>query len=95
MSDVTDMRCDVSSGDFAAGVSSASLPLPLVVGIAGTSGIGESARESSVLDVELSRLLRSDLERERSDCDSGRGVLSEASSKLSCRATYQHQQTNK
>lgn len=83
MSDVTDMRCAVSSGDFAGAASGES------AGTLGTSGAGEFALLSSAVDVEERRLFSSDRERdcERSECESGRGVISEASSKLSCGET--------
>ena len=98
ISDVTDILCDVSKGDLAGGASSVvdsvASTSPLVcgasslawVGTSGTSDAGESAWASwTVVSVD-SRLLRSDRDRdcERSECDSGRGVISDASSKLSC-----------
>lgn len=50
------------------------------------SGTGESALGSGTVVSVDARLLMSDRDRdcERSVCDSGRGVISEASSKLSC-----------
>lgn len=81
MSEVTDIRCAVSRGDFAGGASLGELSVPL--GTFGTSGAGESARGSCADDVDDSRLLRRERDREP-DCESGRGVISEASSKLSC-----------
>lgn len=80
MSDVTDMRCAVRRGD---------LPVSSFVpcDTSGTSGGGDAVLLSFAVEVEDSRLLRSDRDRDRSDWDSGRGVISDASSKLSCAAT--------
>jgi hypothetical protein len=85
MSDATDILCAVSSGDFPVvasplGVSASSLA---ALGMPGTSGTGESALFSWAAEDEDSRFPSSD--REREECESGRGVISEASSKLSCR----------
>jgi hypothetical protein len=86
MSEVTEIRCAVRSGDFAGAVSPldvSALSLAFL-GTPGTSGTGESARPSCTVDDDESGLLRSDRDdRERSECESGRGVISEASSKLS------------
>jgi hypothetical protein len=83
-----------STGASVASTSPTSAPLgcsasPLVSAVATAataSGTGESALGSwTVVSVDA-RLLMSDRDRdcERSVCDSGRGVISEASSKLSC-----------
>lgn len=98
MSDVTDILCEVSKGDLAGGPSSVDVSgaaaSPLVccasslvwIGTSGTSGAGDSIFGSCAAVSVDSRLLRRDRDRdcERSDCGSGRGVISEASSKLSC-----------
>lgn len=100
MSDVTEIRCAVSSGDFPDGASSlvssrASESLdgfcasPLAfLGSPGTSGAGECALPSWPAEGEESRLLISDRDRDRSECESGRGVISDASSKLSYGSTF-------
>ena len=96
MSDVTDTRCEVSKGDFAAGASvvdvsvasvslsdsSSSVSSSPSVGTSGTAGAGDSALASCTVDEEDSRC-RSDRDRdcELSACESGRGVISDASSK--------------
>lgn len=84
MSEVTDIRCAVSSGDLSTApgpvLDVAALSLESA-GRSGTSGADESAVLS--LDDEDSRLLIRDRDRERSECESGRGVISGASSKLS------------
>ena len=89
MSEVTDMRCAVSNGDFAAGA------LPLVFAGRDSSSLSSSLSSlepversvlvSCVADDKDSRLLRSerDCDCDRSGCVSGRGVFSGASSKLS------------
>ena len=85
MSDVTDILCAVSSGDFPAAASPlciSALALPSL-GTPGTSGTGESALPSCTVEEDDSRLLSND--RDRVECESGRGVMSDASSKLSCR----------
>jgi hypothetical protein len=84
MSDVTDMRCAARRGDEpdAASPFDVSALLSVSVGTPGTSGTGESALLSCAVEGEESRLARSD--REREACESGRGVISDASSKLSC-----------
>jgi hypothetical protein len=90
MSDVTDILCAVRSGDFAGAASplAVSAVSSAFLGMLGTSGTGESALLSCAAEDEESGLLRSDREdRERSECESGRGVISDASSKLSCRNT--------
>jgi hypothetical protein len=90
MSDVTDILCAVSSGDFAGAASSpgVSAVVSASLGRAGTSGTGESALPSCGVEAEESGLLRRERdERGRSACESGRGVISDASSKLSCRNT--------
>lgn len=97
MSDVTDILCAVSKGDLAGAASSVDVSVvstsPLVsaapslvwIGTSGTSGAESGLGLCTVVSVD-SRLLRSDRDRdcERSVCDSGRGVISDASSKLSC-----------
>lgn len=76
MSEVTDIRCAVRRGDLP---GSGLAPL----GTSGTSGGGESVLLSWAVDVDDPRLLKSDRDRDRSECESGRGVISVASSKLS------------
>jgi hypothetical protein len=94
MSEVTDILCAVSSGDLVGArspldVSALSLAF---LGTPSTSGTGESARLSCAVEAEESGLLRSDRDdRERSECESGRGVASDASSKLSCRMACDQQ----
>lgn len=102
MSDVTEILCAVSKGDLAGGASSVDVSVtsiaPLVcsasslacMGTSGTSDVGEPALESSAVVSVDSRLLRSDRDRdcERSVCNSGRGVISDASSKLSCNDAF-------
>lgn len=85
MSDVTDIRCAVSSGDFVGAASVLSL---VSLGSPGTAGTGESALPPCSAELDDSRLFSNDRDRdcERSECESGRGVISDASSKLSCRA---------
>lgn len=85
MSEVTDILWAVSRGDFADGASSPSFSVSCL-GISGTSGGGESGLESWAVEEEDSRLLMSDRDRDcgRSECELGRGVISGASSKLSC-----------
>ena len=96
MSDVTDTRCEVSNGDFAAGASVVDVSVASVSlsdssssvssspswRISGTAGAGEPALASCTVDDEDSRC-RSDRDRdcEPSACESGRGVISDASSK--------------
>jgi hypothetical protein len=87
MSDVTDILCAVRSGDFSGAASSlgVSAAPSTFFGMLGTSGTGESALLDCAAEDEESGRLSSDREdRERSECESGRGVISEASSK-SCR----------
>jgi hypothetical protein len=89
MSEVTDILCAVRRGDFAGAASplGVSVVPSVFLGMLGTSGTGESARLScAVDDEELGRLMSDRDDRERSVCDSGRGVTSVvcASSKLSC-----------
>ena len=94
MSDVTDIRCAVRSGDFvgAASPAAGSALSSTFLGMLGTSGTGESALLSCAADDEEPGLLMSDREdRERSEWESGRGVISEASSKSSCRNTQNQQ----
>jgi len=87
ISDVTDIRC----ADFSDAVSSSALSdsasLSVSAGRPGTAGGGEPALLWRVVDDEEdSRFPRSDREREpEADLASGRGVLSDAFSKLSCR----------
>jgi hypothetical protein len=88
MSEVTDILCAVSSGDLVGAASSLDVSALSVasLGTSGSSSTGESALLSCAAEDEESGLLRS----ERADlrgsvCESGRGVISEASSKLSCR----------
>lgn len=95
MSDVTDILCAVSKGDFAGDATSRgcsdfglSAPSLASMGTAGTSDNGESCPSSCGVEAADSGFFRSERERERSDCESGRGVMSEASSKLSCRQAY-------
>lgn len=97
MSDVTDIRCAVSKGDLAGVASSVdvsetsssllicSAPSLALVATSGSSGAEESTLGSCAIVSTDSRLLRSDRDRdcERSECGSGRGVISDASSKLS------------
>jgi hypothetical protein len=98
MSDVTDTRCEVSKGDFAAGASAVDVSVASVSlsdssssssvssspssDTLGTAGAGDPALASCTVDDEDSRC-RSDRDRdcERSGCESGRGVISDASSK--------------
>ena len=90
MSEVTDIRCAVRRGDFegAASPLGVSAAACTSLGRLGTSGTGESALPSWTVDDEEPGLLMSDRDdRERSECESGRGVTSEASSKLSCTST--------
>jgi hypothetical protein len=90
MSDVTDILCAVSSGDFEGAESSLDKSDfgSTSLGRAGTSGTGESALPSWAVEAdEEGRLRREREERGRSGCASGRGVISDASSKLSCRNT--------
>jgi len=87
MSDVTEMRCAVRSGDLSAetwspGFAAAASSF-IGRGTAGRSGGGELSRLSWEDDVDESHLLSSERGRDRSDCESGRGVISEASSKSS------------
>jgi hypothetical protein len=92
MSDVTDILCAVSSGDLEGAASSlgASVFASTSLGRAGTSGTGESARPSCAVDAEEpGRLRRERDDRGRSAWESGRGVISDASSKLSCRNASQ------
>jgi hypothetical protein len=87
MSDVTDILCAVRSGDFSGAASplGVSAAPSTFFGMLGTSGTGESALLDCAAEDEESGRLSSDREdRERSECESGRGVISEASSK-SCR----------
>lgn len=88
ISDATDILCAVSSGDFpgAASPLGVSALLPASLGMPGTTGTGESALLSWAVEDDDSRLPSS--EREREECESGRGVISDASSKLSCK--YPH-----
>ena len=87
MSDVTDIRCAVSRGDLPGasdaffGLSASSLAW---MGTPGTLGVGESDLASCAVEDEDSRLLMRERDRDRSECESGRGVFSDASSKLSC-----------
>jgi hypothetical protein len=97
MSEVTDILCAVRSGDLV-GVGS---PLDVsalsvaFLGTPGTSGTGESALLSCAAEDEESGRPRSDRDdRERSECESGRGVISDASSKLSCSKTCDQQILN-
>jgi hypothetical protein len=94
MSEVTDILCAVSSGDLVAAGSSLDVsawPLALL-STPGTSGTGESALLSCAVEDDESGLLRSDRDdRERSERESGRGVASDASSKLSCRMACDQQ----
>lgn len=87
MSDVTDMRCAVRSGDLSAAAFSSDFAVAMASfvgrGTAGTSGGGESSRLSWADEVDESHLLRSERGRDRSDWESGRGVISVASSKSS------------
>lgn len=86
ISDVTDIRCAVRSGDLegAALLLGSSAVALTFFGRLGTSGTGESALLSWAVEDEEPGLLMSDRDdRERSECESGRGVTSEASSKLS------------
>jgi hypothetical protein len=90
MSEVTEILCAVSSGDFEGAASSlgVSVVVSASLGRAGTSGTGESALPSCGVEAAESGLLRRERdERGRSECESGRGVISDASSKLSCRNT--------
>ena len=96
MSDVTDTRCEVSKGEFAAGASAMDVSVASVSlsdssssvssspssDTLGTAGAGDPALASCTVDDEDSRC-RSDRDRdcERSGCGSGRGVISDASSK--------------
>lgn len=109
MSDVTDTRCAVSRGEFAAGTCSLCFSVALSVGVsmtsgslsdssvsslsslgtAGTAGAGEVGLASWTVEDEDSRC-SSDRDRdcgrsacECSDRESGRGLISGASSKLS------------
>ena len=112
MSDVTDTRCAVSRGEFAAGTCSLGFSVALSAGVsmtsgslsdssvsslsslgtagtAGTAGAGEVGLASWTVEDEDSRC-SSDRDRdcgrsvcECSDCESGRGLVSGASSKLS------------
>jgi hypothetical protein len=87
MSEVTDILCAVSSGDLAGASSSldASALSVACLSTAGTSGTGESVLLSCAAEDDESGLLRSERDDfEGSACESGRGVISEASSKLSC-----------
>ena len=90
MSEVTEILCAVRRGDFAGAASppgESAVPSTFL-GMLGTSGTGESALLSCAVEADDAGLLMSDREdRERSDCESGRGVVSDAraSSKLSCR----------
>jgi hypothetical protein len=107
MSDVTDTRCEVSKGDFAAGASVVDVSVTSVSlsdsdsdsdsssssssvsssspswGSSGTAGAGDPALASCTVDEEDDSRCRSDRDRdcERSSFESGRGVISEASSK--------------
>lgn len=87
MSDVTDIRCAVRRGDLADNASSLACSFAVSSltcrGTSGTSGGGDSSLLSWAEEVDESRLLRRDRDRDRSDCESGRGVISEASSKSS------------
>jgi hypothetical protein len=90
MSEAMEMRCVVSSGDLACGasstVSSETWGMPFASyrpSLFGMSGTGESARRSWA-EPEDSRRLSSERERERSACEVGRGVVSGASSNVSC-----------
>lgn len=90
ISDVTDIRCAVRSGDLegAALLLGSSAVALTFFGRLGTSGTGESALLSWAVEDEEPGLLMSDRDdRERSECESGRGVTSEASSKLSYTST--------
>jgi hypothetical protein len=87
MSEVTDILCAVSSGDLAGATSPLDVSASSValLGTPGTSATGESALLSCAAEDEESGLLRSERDDfEGSACESGRGVISEASSKLSC-----------
>ena len=118
MSDVTDTRCAVSRGEFAAGASSlcfsagfstgfsmtsgslsdsseSSLPSLGTAGTTGTAGGGDVGLASWTVDDDDSRC-SSDRDRdcarsvcEGSDRESGRGLISGASSKLSYTAACQ------
>jgi hypothetical protein len=91
MSDVTDILCAVKRGDLvacaasrvASGVSSvsASPVMPAFKGSGAT--VSRGASRVAVDDVEVRRL-SSDRDLERSECEVGRGVMSAASSKVSC-----------
>ena len=72
------MSAETWSPGFAAAASSF-----IGRGTAGRSGGGELSRLSWEDDVDESHLLSSERGRDRSDCESGRGVISEASSKSS------------
>jgi hypothetical protein len=102
MSDVTDILCAVSKGDLAGATSSVDVsaastaplgsaaPSMAWIGTSGTSGVWESGLGLCAVVSVDSRLLMSDRDRdcERSECDSGRGVISDASSKLSCMGAH-------
>jgi hypothetical protein len=92
MSDVTEILCAVSSGDFEGAASSLEESdfVSTSFGMAGTSGTGESALPSWAVEADdVGRLRRERDDRGRSGCASGRGVISDASSKLSCRNANQ------
>lgn len=87
MSDVTDMRCAVRRGDFAAGTSPLFFDGWTPSSLSKLEPVEFRVLESCAVDVEDSLLLSRERDRDcdRSDRESGRGVFSDASSKLSCR----------
>jgi hypothetical protein len=88
ISDVTDIRCAARDGDLAGSpLVWGAPPSACSPGLApeGISGTGESEGGSLAVESVEIRRLSSERDRDRSDCEVGRGVISVvASSNVSC-----------
>jgi len=87
ISEVTDIRCAVRSGDFS-GAAPSTVGMPIFCSVSCSAPSDMAGEEDSGFDslaaeeVDVGRFVK-DRERDRSDMDVGRGVMSGASSKVS------------